>query len=101
MVMTVMSVATPIVNPSTVREARSLCACSALKHWAKLSLTVSMAAEKDFSHHITRFWGIATYGLADDAPTVSNHFKEVSLEGHTEPDRINPQKLGEDRPLRL
>jgi len=60
-----------------------------------------MAAEKDFSHHITRFWGIATYGLADDAPTVSNHFKEVSLEGHTEPDRINPQKLGEDRPLRL
>lgn len=71
MVMTVMSVATPMVNPSTVREARSLCARSALKHWAKLSLIASMAAEQEFSHYITRFCGIATCRLADEATTVS------------------------------
>src|SRR5271169_1179529 len=45
MVMTVMSVATPIVSPSAVSEARSLCSRRALKHCARLSLTASMAAE--------------------------------------------------------
>src|SRR5713101_2530914 len=46
MVMTVMSVATPIVSPSMVSEARILCARRALKHWARLSRTASMGAEK-------------------------------------------------------
>src|SRR5215472_13654273 len=46
MVMTVMSVATPMVNPSMVREARILCARSALKHCARLSRTASMSGEQ-------------------------------------------------------
>src|SRR5271169_472323 len=46
MVMTVISVATPMVNPSIVREVRSLWLRRALKHWARLSLIASMAAER-------------------------------------------------------
>src|SRR5213076_3121608 len=42
MVMTVMSVATPIVSPSIVSEARSLCARRALKHCTRLSRTASI-----------------------------------------------------------
>src|SRR5208283_4750941 len=48
MVITVMSVATPMVSPRIVSEARSLCPRKALKHWARLSLTASMAVEKAF-----------------------------------------------------
>src|SRR5580700_5894497 len=43
MVMTVMSVATPMVSPNAVSEARSLCPRKASKHCARLSLTASMA----------------------------------------------------------
>src|SRR5215813_3599119 len=39
MVITVISVATPIVKPSIVSDARSLCARSALKHSSRLSPT--------------------------------------------------------------
>src|SRR5215472_6820640 len=42
MVMTTISVATPIVSPSMVSEARSLCARSALKVSARLSRTANM-----------------------------------------------------------
>src|SRR5208282_1194287 len=45
MVITVMSVATPMVRPSMVSEARSLCARRALKLCAKLSRAASMGAE--------------------------------------------------------
>lgn len=41
MVITVISVATPIVSPSIVSEVRSLCARSALKHCTKLSRKAS------------------------------------------------------------
>jgi hypothetical protein len=44
--MTAMSVATPIVSPSAVSEARSLCPRRALKHWARLSLKASMVVLK-------------------------------------------------------
>src|ERR1700756_3876558 len=40
-----MSVATPIVSPSTVREARSLWARRALRHSAKLSRMANMALQ--------------------------------------------------------
>src|SRR5258707_14851018 len=46
MVMTVISVATPMVSPSIVSDARSLCARRALRHSAKLSRTASMGAEE-------------------------------------------------------
>src|SRR5438132_11802871 len=42
MVMTVINVATPIVSPSMVSEARILWARKALTHWARLSRTASM-----------------------------------------------------------
>src|ERR1700690_3701308 len=41
-----MSVATPMVSPSMVSEARSLCARRALKHSARLSRMASIGAEK-------------------------------------------------------
>src|SRR5437868_383904 len=44
-VITVMSVATPIVSPSTVSEARSLWARRALRHSAKLSRMANMAQQ--------------------------------------------------------
>src|SRR5260370_27661040 len=46
MVMTVIRVATPMVRPSIVSEARSLCARMALKHCAKLSRMASMGEEE-------------------------------------------------------
>src|SRR5208282_5709969 len=46
--MTVMSVATPMVSPSMVSEARSLWARRALKHSARLSRTASIGAEEHF-----------------------------------------------------
>ncbi len=42
MVITVISVATPIVSPSIVSDVRILCARSALKHCARLSRSASM-----------------------------------------------------------
>src|SRR5882762_9715881 len=52
MVMTVISVATPMVSPSIVSDARSLCARRALKHCAKLSRTASIGAETLSLHFI-------------------------------------------------
>src|ERR1700741_1297519 len=46
MVITVMRVATPIVRPSIVKEARSLCARRALKHSARLSRMASIGEEE-------------------------------------------------------
>src|SRR6267378_4065329 len=46
MVITVISVATPIVSPSIVSDARSLCARRAAKHNDKLSRTASISAER-------------------------------------------------------
>src|SRR5207302_144758 len=48
MVITVMSVATPIVSPSMVSDARSLCACRAVAHCAKLSRMASIGLGKLF-----------------------------------------------------
>src|SRR5258708_28018804 len=55
MVMTVMSVATPIVSPSIVSEARSLCARKALKHCTRLSRTASIGLEKTPTHSTDSF----------------------------------------------
>src|SRR5207245_7458249 len=52
MVITVIRVATPIVSPSMVSDARNLCARRALRHSAKLSRTASMGAEQ-FSRYFT------------------------------------------------
>ena len=59
MVMTVIRVATPMVRPSIVSEARSLCARRALKHCDKLSLTASISAER-FSCYCTETWQART-----------------------------------------
>src|ERR1700752_4046352 len=45
MVITVISVATPIVSPSMVSDALSLCACSALTHCARLSRMASIGRQ--------------------------------------------------------
>src|ERR1700676_4997605 len=55
MVMTVMSVATPIVSPSMVSEARSLCARKALKHCTRLSRTASIGLENTPTHFTDSF----------------------------------------------
>src|SRR2546427_634550 len=55
MVMTVMSVATPIVSPSIVSEARSLCARKALKHCTRLSRAASISLEKTPTHFTDSF----------------------------------------------
>src|SRR6266576_3773091 len=55
MVMTVMSVATPIVSPSIVSEARSLCARKALKHCTRLSRAASIGLEKTPTHFTDSF----------------------------------------------
>src|SRR5580704_412008 len=52
MVITVMSVATPMVSPSAVSEARSLCPRKASKHCARLSLTASMEVGKTCPFHL-------------------------------------------------
>src|SRR5580693_626737 len=49
--MTVISVATPMVNPSMLSEARSLWARRALSHSAKLSRTASIGAGSHFQLH--------------------------------------------------
>src|SRR5438034_2508969 len=56
MVITVIRVATPIVSPSMVSDARNLCARRALRHSAKLSRTASMGAEQ-FSRYFTESCG--------------------------------------------
>src|SRR6202521_6371836 len=53
--MTVMSVATPIVSPSMVSEARSLCARKALKHCTRLSRAASIGLEKAPTHFTDSF----------------------------------------------
>src|SRR2546423_2192213 len=55
MVMTVMSVATPIVSPNIVSEARSLCARKALKHCTRLSPAASIGLEKTPTHFTDSF----------------------------------------------
>src|SRR6266403_464813 len=90
MVMTVMSVATPMVSPSIVSEARSLCARKALKHCTRLSRAASIGLDK--TPPLYRFLRPRT--------TSSRAIREWSLSeyegrgaGVTEPGSVFPDSL--------
>src|SRR6266849_6491966 len=81
MVMTVMRVATPIVSPSIVSEARSLCARSALKHCARLSRTASMGRRKPFQL-LYRIPRSARYELSEDAESSLKRIRRNGCAGY-------------------
>src|SRR5437667_10458201 len=83
MVITVIRVATPIVSPSMVSDARNLCARRALRHSAKLSRTASMA--RKFLPLLYRIlWARTADSLAGALRTRLTRCRNESLENTTE-----------------
>src|SRR5215472_15035051 len=108
MVMTAMSVATPMVRPSTVRAARNLCARMASTERSRLSRGASMShtalsrgATANSSTAITRRRELSKQHLTPLMPHLNRKLALLPFYGKSYLGTVDPNGAGLDLPRRV